>query len=95
MRFVNRHLGPQKILQVRGTEGPCRLDGEGRPRGILRPDIGVFPRGTPPPFANLRRVQMGREVLCEQLSPLRALDCPVGLLESYAGACDALEEGRH
>ena len=39
MRVVNRHLG-DKAFKFEGLGG---LGGEGRLRGVLRPDVGVLP----------------------------------------------------
>jgi hypothetical protein len=40
MRFVNRHLGDRTFK----FEGPGGHGGEGRLRGVIRPNVGVLPR---------------------------------------------------
>ena len=56
VRYLNRHL--EKDLQVRRTPGPSGPGGEGGPRGALRLDVGVLPRGTPPKVEDLRWIQL-------------------------------------
>jgi hypothetical protein len=66
MRFVNRHLG-DKALKFEGPGGPS---GEGRLRGVLRPDVGVLPHRPLLGVAQIWRLQVGRQVLRIQLLSL-------------------------
>jgi hypothetical protein len=94
MRYVNRHVG-NKAFKFEGLKDLADLAEKGDYAVSYDLMSGYYHVGLHPKIQNLRRIQMGGEVLRLQLPPIRAFYSPVGFLEGNGRACYVLEEGKH